>query len=582
MVITRSRRWAVTALLVWWGVAPLSAQAALQAYVDHNPVAEDESFTLTLESSGDVDGAPDWSPLKQDFDVQGQSKNSSLSIVNGLVTRSTRWLVSLMAKHSGRLQIPSISVGGEHSQPLTITVTPASQAQAQQQGGDLFMEVSADPTTAYVQQQIIYTVRLFHALDLGSGSSLSQPDLPNGNAVVEKLGKDNSYQSVRNGMRYDVIERRFALYPQKSGAMDIAPVQFDGDIVEGGGGNGMFAFGIDPFNQRTRHKRLRSRAVHITVKPVPAAFHGGQWLPARSLKLEQSWSPDPPQFQVGQPVTRTLSMMADGLTASQLPVLGGAHVSGVKQYPDQPSLNETQSDNGITGLRNEKTAFIPIQPGKISLPAIEIPWWNTVTDRPEVASLPARTFTVAPAATGGAPVPPPAAVATEPSPQSVQPATPTAPTPPELPASIQDRWPWVALLLAGGWLVTLVAWWRYARRRTPRGKPVSADDGPMRRLEAAVKAGCMVDDAVRTQLAVLAWARRRWPDQPPLSLTAVARRCPGPLSDALAGLDRALHGYAASSWQGQTLWREYTGYKHDDCDRKAQKDSGLQPLYQNQ
>jgi len=583
MVKINIRQLAAATMMLLCGLLPLPALAALQAYVDHNPVAQDESFTLTVESSGDVDGTPDWSPLKQDFDLQGQSRNTSLSIVNGSISRTTQWQISLIPKRSGRLQIPPISVGGEQTQPLSVTVTPASQAQAQQPGGDLFMEVSAEPATAYVQQQIIYTVRLFHAVDLGSGSSLSQPGLPDGNAVVEKLGKDKHYQSLRNGVRYDVIERRYAIYPQKSGDADIAPVEFDGDIVQAGG-SGMLGFGIDPFNQRTRHKRLHSRPVHITVKPIPAAFHGAQWLPARSLQLEQSWSPNPPQFQIGQPVTRTLSVLADGLTASQLPALGGTVVSGLKQYPDQPSLKETQDSDGVTGLRTEKTAFIPTQAGSVTLPAIKIPWWNTTTDKMEIATLPARTFTVAAASAGGHPASPPApavpaTVAPAPAVQHPKPATTILSPQPAPQPTAPGRWPWIALLLGIGWLATAGAWWRHARRGTDGIKPVRRKDESLHQLEKALKTCCLANDAAQAKNAVLAWARRRWVEHPPMSLTAMARRCPGPLGDALDDLDRTLYAQTASTWRGQTLWRQFNEHKPAHDASHTHTEGGLAPLY---
>ena len=582
MVKKTLRRLAAAAILLLCALDSLPALAALQAYVDHNPVSQDESLTLTVESSGDVDGAPDWSPLKQDFDLQGQSRNTSLSIINGSMSRKTQWMISLIPKRSGRIQIPSISVGGEQTQPLTVTVTPASQAQAQQPGGDLYMEVSAEPVTPYVQQQIIYTVRLFHAVDLGSGATLSQPDLPDGNAVVEQLGKDKRYQSMRDGMRYDVIERRYAIYPQKSGAVDIAPVEFDGDIVQGGGGNGMFPFGIDPFNQRTVHKRLHSRAVHINVKPIPAAFHGAQWLPARSLQLEQSWSPDPPKFEVGQPVTRTLSVLAGGLTSSQLPALGTGAVNGVKQYPDQPSLKETQTSDGITGLRTEKTAYIPTHAGTVTLPAVRIPWWNTTTDKMEVATLPARTFTVAPASANGSAAPPPAPSAAATSPPSPQPSKAVAAvlTPSAPPArTVPGRWPWIALLLGIGWLATAAAWWRQARHRSTRINPAQREDESLRHLEKVLKDGCHANDAAQAKHAVLAWARCRWAQHPPMSLTAVARRCPGPLGDALVELDRALYAQTASAWQGETLWRQFCAHKPAGIAHKADGRTALAPLY---
>jgi hypothetical protein len=566
-------------------LAPLPVWA-LQAYVDRNPVVEDESFTLTLESSGDVDGEPDLSPLRRDFDIQGQGKSSNFTMINGSVSHKTQWQITLMAKHSGQLQIPSISIGSDRSQPLTVTVTPASQAQAAPGGSDLFLDVSVKPHTVYVQQQIIYTVRLYRAVSLANSSSLSEPTLPSGDAVVEKLGKDKNFETLRNGMRYKVTERSYAIYPQKSGDVDIAPVVFDGDIVQGGGGGGLFA--LDPFNQSVRHKRLRSKTEHITVKAMPTAFHGRQWLPARSLQLDDNWSPDPPKFAVGQAVTRTVAIMADGLTASQLPALDSAAIDGLKQYPDQPALKDTQDSSGVTGLRTEKIAYIPTRTGKVTLPAIKLAWWNTATDKMEVAGLPARTFTVAPAPADGN-APPPASVLKTPAPavpqqQGHQVVTSPSPAPQVPPSTVSERpwWPWIALTLGLGWLATVVVWW-WRRRRGPV-RSTSATPEPqdsLRQLEKVLQSSCLADDAAGAKSAVLAWAQRCWPRQPPISLTAVARRCSEPLAAALIELDRALYAQTAAGWQGQELWQQFAAYKAAKSERIENRDPGLEPLYRS-
>jgi len=582
MVTSNSMRAIAQIIVLICGCGPWPAWATLQAFVDRNPVVEDESFTFTLESDADVDGSPDLSPLYQDFNVEGQGKSSSLSIINGSVNRKTRWQITLMAKRSGQLRIPAIHIGSEQTQPVTVTVTPASRAQASPGSGDLFLEVNVNPRSAYVQQQLVYTVRLYHAVDLANGSSMSEPTLPGGDAVVEKLGKDKDFQTVRNGMHYDVIERNYAIYPQKSGSLDIPPLVFDGEILQGG--NGFFP--LDPFNQRTRHKRLRSQAEHITVNAIPAAFHGAQWLPARSLQLDENWSPDTPQFTVGQAVTRTIAVMADGLTASQLPSLAAGAIDGVKQYPDQPTLKDTQSSSGVTGLRTEKIAYIPTRAGTLSLPAIKMAWWNTDTEQMEVASLPAHTFTVLPAPAGGNAASSPAPATSRPQ-AARQAAAAGAATPSSLQTAPQPRfgagpWPWFALLLGLGWSATVIVWWWRSRHDSDSGvgePQAHRDMESLSRLEKSLRASCLADDAIGTKGALLAWAARRWPQNPPLSLTAIARRCPQDLSTALIGLDRSLYAQTAENWQGRQLWQLFAAYRAEKEHKAKDENVGLEALY---
>ncbi len=569
------KRLLALATLLWGCLAATPAMAALQASVDRNPVAAGESFTLTLQSGDDLDGSPDLSPLQQDFDVLGQSQSTNYQIINGNSSRTTQWQISLMPKHSGQLQIPSLSVDGEQSQPLTITVAAAGQAQAAPQSGDLFLEVSATPRSVYVQQQVVYTVRLFRDVDLGNDASLTEPKVPGGDAIIEKLGKARHYQTLRNGIRYRVIERDYAIYPQKSGSITIPPLVFDGDVVQAGGGG---FFSLDPFGQTTQHHRILSEAVTLTVKPTPAAFHGNQWLPARNLQLVEQWSQTPPTFTVGQPITRTVAVMADGLTAAQLPPLTGGTIDGLKQYPDQPLLKDTKDSSGITGMRTEKVAIIPTRPGTVTLPAITVPWWNTATDTLETARLPARTVTVAPAPAGSAP--PPAPVA-NPATAAPAPVAPITATPLSTRAAGAGLWPWLALLLGLGWLATALAWWRQARRRPRPAAPAKDGDVTQRRLEKRLKASCFTNDAAGCKDHLLAWARQRWPEHPPVSLTALAQRCAPPLAAALTALDRALYAPGDTPWQGQELWQQFCRQPPAEGTPTAAKPDDLRPLYRD-
>ena len=137
-------------------------------------------------------------------------------------------------------------------------------------------------------------------------------------------------------------------------------------------------------------------------------------------------------------------------------------------------------------------------------------------------------------------------------------------------------------LLGLGWLVTVLAWWWRARRRAvPAVVTQSVEQDSLRHLEKELQASCLVNDAARAKAAVLAWARRRWPEHPPISLTAVARRCPGPLSAALIELDGVLYAQTAASWQGQGLWQQFAAYKAEKEDKAKDQDVGLEPLYRS-
>jgi hypothetical protein len=383
--------WLFATLLLLCGT--LVQAANISVTTDRDPVSLNESFTITFESDGRVDDDPDFSVLEQDFRILSQQQSTNMSIMNGRVSNSHTWQLTVMPQRAGRLTIPAVSFGSDASPPVTIRVESGASGSNPQSASDqgVFLEVEVDETRPYVQAQAIYTVRLFLAINVAN-ASLTEPAVPSGAAVIQKIGDDTRYQTTRNGRRYDVIERSYALFPQTSGMLNVEPVAFQAQPASR---NGFF---FNPFDAGGRTIYIQSDRITLEVQPIPAGFKGANWLPAADVKLSESWSEDPAQFTVGQPITRTLTLSAAGQTASQLPELPRWDQSALRQYPDQPSLNDQVTAKGVTGQRIEKIAIIPNQPGKYTLPAIEVPWWNLQTEKQEVARLPEHEIEVLPIA----------------------------------------------------------------------------------------------------------------------------------------------------------------------------------------
>ncbi len=152
-------------------------------------------------------------------------------------------------------------------------------------------------------------------------------------------------------------------------------------------------------------------------------------------------------------------------------------------------------------------AVIAQTPGSISLPKLELPWWNVKTQAWEIASLPERTFTVTPSAESAAAAPP-----TESVPAVAQAAAPRS-----------IFWPIASAVLAIGWLATALAWWRSAaahRAQTPGTHAAARTDAKRpqseRKLLARRARGlrCADADADAARRALLAWAEARFAAPP--------------------------------------------------------------------
>lgn len=537
--------------------------ATVKVRVDRTNVEITDSIRVVFETDQDVPGSIDLSVLDTDFEVLGTSQSRNVNIINGQMRRSSSWTLDLLAKREGTLTIPAVLIGNEFTEPVTVTVSPAKAGAAGTPTGDLFLEVEVDTATPYVQGQVIYTVRLFRSVPI-SNASLTEPAIGGGDVVIEQLGDDIAYETQRGGRTLSVIERRYALFPQSSGNFKIEPLRFEGRVTP----DRRFG-GLDPFG-RGKIVRIRSEAVEFEARPIPASFDGSIWLPAQQVFLVESWPDDGQEFRVGEPVTRTLTLRANGLGSSQLPEIAAAVPDHLKQYPDQPVLENRVDQNGLIAIRQEKIALIPSEPGTFVLPEVAIPWWNTRSDSLEYARLPARPIDVLPAVGVPAGEQPQidATVADGPA-EVVEPAAPQT--------GKSNIWVWISLVLGAGWLATAALW--LATRNQGAARPERPAQPTEKLLVQKVRQCCVTNDANAAKDALLAWAGCRWPGSRVSSLGDLAARLDGDLQIQIHVLSHALYDASGSAWDGQSLWQAFEKRAKQKTVRPAKPEPELEPLY---
>ena len=540
-----------TALLLPLLICTATAQAAeLTASVDRSRLNSGETVELTLESNDVTQfGKPDLSPLEPLFEVRGTRQVNQLNTLNGDNRATTRWIITLLPKQNGSVEIPPLKLGEVESQPITVQVIESDTREENNAREPVFIEASLDQTNVYVQAQAILTLRIYHSVSLYDDSSLTPLQIAD--ARIEQLGDMRTYEKDINGVRHGVIEMRYAIYPQHSGLLSIAPQTFSATLVDTQPSQDATAQGPKP----GKLMRVSSSATSLTVKPKPMTYPSdAPWLPARSLSLSESWNPEPEHTQVGDSLTRSLTLKVEGLASSQLPALPATEANGLRRYPDQPVLNNQSSDRGLIGSREEREALVPSRSGSIELPTVDVVWWNTFEDHLEHTSLPARTLQVA-------------------NNPSLQVDTPAGSALPLSAADSEALWWWKlsTFVFACTTLLGFGLWWR------ARWQPAilrAAQTGPSpRTLLDDIKRASQANDPHATRQALDAWAR-----QQPETLADMAARFV-PLSDALDGLNGALYSETGQHWQGEDLWRAIRTIPTAERVQDPVGDSGLPPLY---
>ena len=513
--------------------------ASLTTSVDRRQVSDADLLVLKvrLENAG-TNTAPDFSVLEQDFEiisVKGPQSTSRTSIINGNTTAEVYvlWELSLRARRLGQLIVPSLYAGRDRSSPIVVEVVRQTAEMRRQASQYVFFETTVDRQETYVQGQLLYTVKLFY-VDAVSGDFPAPPAL--GDAVIEPLGGEQRYETLVNNRRYYVLEKRYAIYPQKSGELTIPRETFAGSR----GSNRFFSTGERVMAISNPHT--------INVQPKPASFPDANWLPAKGLVLTDAWSQTPPNFTVGEPINRTLTLTVEGVAGSLLPPMPPLTIDNAKTYEDPPTVTEAATTNGIVATQTYTIGIVPTAAGSLELPAIRLYWWNTETDALAYSELPAASFTVkastsTPTSTPSlTPVVPPAAVAA---------ASNASPQP-------QSRWALISHVLvvvfALLWLITLGLWWRSRQTHRQSGKPetpsiATPNTAPLTQLTHACRQG----QASAARQALFLWGIEQDPSINSLHELGLHLQSPALITE-INNLERSIYAEGNhEEWDGSAL-----------------------------
>ncbi|MDR3447316.1 MULTISPECIES: BatD family protein [unclassified Dyella] len=552
---------------LFWPVASLAAD--VQATLDRQHVTLGETVTLNLRANGGgMVSVPDLRALSQDFAVLGSSSNTSISIINGQRTSQVTVGVALRPLHAGTLRIPSLSFAGGATTPIDLevvqTTADAGTGAAATGQKDVFVEATIDPASAYVGQQMVYTVRLFFATDLTSGA-LEDPQVTG--VDLPRLGGEINYQAERGGRRYNVIERRYAAIPQREGHIQIPSVAFQGESVNMANPDAFFGNGTPV--------TAASPAVDIDVRAAPAQASQGAWLPARALSLSLDGGPAHGDLHVGEPLNVVMSVQATGLPYEALPSLSLPSLDGATVYPDKPVNGTRVEGQWLVGQRQQGFAVVPNRAGTLTIPETTLTWWNVAENHAETARVPARTFNVLPGAGTPPSAPPPVAAAN---------AVPAVAAASQTPAGTGESgiWRTVAVVSLGLWVLSLLAWFLWRRRQPASARIAGAHTegvtGSASRLRTAFLAEARDNDAGRMAIALLAWARAERPSLQNLGELAQALSA-GLQPEAIDALQRKRYAGAEEANLGQRLAAAFNdGFAWQPA-TETKDASPLPPLY---
>ncbi|ODT98763.1 MAG: hypothetical protein ABS83_03755, partial [Rhodospirillales bacterium SCN 65-16] len=235
------------------------------------------------------------------------------------------------------------------------------------------------PDGAVIGQHIALYVDVLFPGSMPHPPHVAIPDLP-GAQVMRFETQGTTLSDTVNGAEYVGQRFEFAVFPRRGGPLAIPPAQVTlldraGDVIGSVSGQ--------PMQESVA---------------IPAGIDAnGLVVATESLKLDQSWKPDPKgAFHAGDALVRTITRTATDIPALAMRDLAFNAPEGVRVYVDDP-VSQDQSDRGtITGRRVDRVTYVFEKAGTFDLPAVVQPWWNLSDKSADEATGAEATVTVAP------------------------------------------------------------------------------------------------------------------------------------------------------------------------------------------
>lgn len=328
--------------------------------------------------------------------VSRQPTLDATTSINGRVERRIAWVYRAVRPGTGRIRQFRAEVAGETVTASGVTVSispasaaparraPASQAPRASSSRDLFVRAELSRRTAYVGQQVVVDYVLYFEPEISPRQTAPIGTWDAAGAWREEMDVPSTYPrpATIGGEPYEAVTiRRIALFPTRTGTLELAPMQFTVDLVKilrGGASNDPFAPFFSPFRQRSEDREVEAPAVSIDVRPLPAgappSFTGAVG------GFEVSTQTEDLRVEAGEAVRIQVAIQGDGNVALlEAPELQAP--AGVDAYDPREDREAFRGSEPLRGVKTFTYTFVPQGGGTFTVPAAPFSYFDPARGR---------------------------------------------------------------------------------------------------------------------------------------------------------------------------------------------------------
>ena len=375
--------------------------------VDKTRVEVGNHFRLTVGVHGAFDtDIPQIIPPESFILMYGPSVSTQTSIVNNVVSVFRGFTYSFSPTEEGKFELGPVSLEYKGRVYTSNIVKIEAVKRTPFEGGvnvdpdkerskridinkRIFIELTTDKKEAYIYEQIIESFKLFFQRGLPI-DDLDYVAASTKSFLAEKLGEERRYEEVRDGILYNVIELRTALFPLVSGNIEIPPAKFKCDIIirQQRYSNSIF----DEFTGRGGQKYPVARStdsIKLKIKSLPELDKPEDFAGTVG-KFTMDVLAKPTKVKVGDPITLSINIRGEGnIQTIGEPVLTTGDEKDFKIYPAETDTTITDRGEGIRGEKLFSKVIEPQHEDIDFIPAIsfsyfdpELKKYRTITHEP--------------------------------------------------------------------------------------------------------------------------------------------------------------------------------------------------------
>lgn len=333
----------------------------------------------------------------ENFKIASKGSQSSYSIVNGKSTSSKSDIYTLIPLKEGNF---TLKVNGKKETSNSININVAKEAKVNVERKMTLQDNLKEKNTFYFGQKIPFEEKLLTTVPLRNLQYIDRPNF--GDLSVKDItpvnnrgGYTEKYFTDENGRRgLEVILYQGILQANSSGDKSIKGGYA---AVTESGPNDSFVFG-----NTSTPVYLGSKEMELTILPLPSGKPAGFQDVVGELKGDYSWNNDKVKF--GESVVLTLKLSGD-VNLDMLEKVVSNNIPDFNVFESSKESGEKIVNGQYYTEKTFDIAFIPKVTGKVTIPAIKIPYFDTAEKKYKEFEVPAKVIEVTGTA-NGAVIPP--------------------------------------------------------------------------------------------------------------------------------------------------------------------------------